>query len=499
MPTNDNPRGCENSSKSDGIGRRPVIKATGAGILAGGLAGCSGDNSSDGGSDGSENTSSNGGSGSSGSQGTTKFSFWDTYWFKDSPLAKQTVKSITAQYQADSGDKINLNMVSEDAPINEAFKNNKPPQVLTMLNRGSAPYISPGFLHGVSNFQDTFSSTFDQIFDAIVEGNEFAFQGWEESSYIMPLTSTPFAPFIARMDHFKQAGLDPEKDFPPKDYEDLVRIATKLQQDGPGQVGYQIYGCSGDIQDVYTNQWLSAQGGADGLAFGDDWSTSNMNNDIWKNGFRQIVDIYQKHDIGVPKTPTLCDEPVVNMLISGQVSMAQQATQNMAVFTARASSMFENGKLKWGEPWGGPENIKARNESAGAVFPKKPEGKDQATWDEKQSAATDLIKFMSNSGEMSTAFPKMGFPPVREDKFNNIEKNNETNPGGWLDVCRETLPSGTYEYEAHPVTGDVYYEAFPPHGQQALKGEKSPEKACEDAHADAQEIIDGTEFGGGGG
>lgn len=478
------------SSASAGISRRPILKAAGTGILGVGLAGCSGGGSSGDGNGAKTTNQSNGGSKFSG----VTFKFWDRTYFPDSRLADKTVESWVSQFEKETGATVKVNKVTDNQPIVEAFKSGNQPHVITPETANTGNWILADFLQPFSEYQDKFPDTVSNLHPGAKNVLEFSYLGYD-GSYMLPLTIAPYAPFIGRMDHFKEAGLDPKKDFPPKDYDDLVRIANKLKQDGPADTGYQIYGDPADSTDVYFNQWTAAEGGEKGFVFGNDWSTVNFDNEVWKKVWAQNVELHTKHGHGSPGTPTLTDEPAVNQLIGGSISLCQQVPQNNPVFVERASNLFQEGKLKWGVNWGGNTGIKGKGSLSGATFTTKPDGKDKATWDKQQAAAYEFVKSLQSTELLTDNFATMGFTPAREDQLQNVKENDTNTAGGWLDVVRNCYSDNMLHYQAHPVWSEALYDIFGKHGQASIQGKKSPQKACGDAAAEAQKLVDESEFG----
>ena len=475
------------------IPRRPVLKAAGVGLLGSSLAGCMGGGQS------TTTTTTDSGGGSPDLQ-NVKFKYVDRSYYQASRVATKTVESLVKRFEAKTGATINLNMIGDTPPINEMFQSGNHPHLMTASVKDIGAWIGPGFIKPFKDYQDKFPDYLSDVHPTVKSAAKFSWSQWPEDHYMMTLTANPYAPFIARMDHFREAGLDPKKDFPPKNYDDLVRIAKKLQKDGPSNVGYQTYGCNTDIHDVHFNQWSAAAdkiaGGKGGYTFGDDWGTVNFDNETWKKVMGQNVGLFTNHNIGSPKTPTMCDEPTISALLAGSVSMCQQSSENMPTFYNRGKNLFKNGDLKWGIPWSGRNNIRANMFVSGTSVQNKPEGKDQATWDKSLEGVYAFKKFIKDTNVLTDDFPSMGFPPALKSKLDNVVENDRTTSGGWLSVVKKALNQSdtAYAYEAHPLLNELNFEVLPPHVQAAFKGEKSVDKAMDDAAAEAQKLVDESRF-----
>lgn len=484
-----------NDSHGTGVKRRSVIKATGTGLLGASLAGCTGtqDESTPTPGNGGSSTTSQASDGNSFSGVTVNFA--DDGYIDVGRFAAQTLELWTTQWEAQTGGKVNLTQPGEEG-MAEAFQNNEQPHMMTGGGGDLATYLPEDLIRPYSEFQDTFPDYLDGgLHENLVDCVEFVFDGWDDQYFLM-LTVKPYAPIIGNMNYFEETpGLSPD-DFPPKDYDDLVRIATLLQEEGPAEVGYQPYGCAGDLIDVEYNQWAGANATGDpGTAYhyGDDWSTIEWTNDTWTEWMTKKVELYTEHGLGTPATPTMCDEPAIGMMINGQAGMVHQASSANTIFNQRAASMFEDGTLKWGTTWGGEKNFRANALIDGASFPRKPEGKDEATWNKASNAAEDLIKFLLGSDFIRDDFVTgMGFCPAWQEDWDNIPENSVTTQGGWLDAVKPMLDEAdtALGYQAHPFHSEHTSNVLPQEVQKAFKGEISTQKALENAAQTAQEQLD---------
>jgi ABC-type glycerol-3-phosphate transport system substrate-binding protein len=461
------------------------------------LAGCSGgDGTSDGG--GSSDGDGDGGGGSSGSSSGSsggrlegvEFRYWDNDIYNDSRQADQLITRLVEEYNSEGGAQVQLNKQSEDAPLLEAYRSDEQPVLLTKNHNWVGQFIDSGKVMPVSSYEQHLGDLTSRIDDNIWESLTYAYSGFEEDRYGVPLLASPFAPFIANMDHFEEAGLDPEEDFPPEDYDDLIRIATELDENGPG-TGFQIYGDTGDIQDVHVNVWGAAEGGTDGYFIGEDWNTVQFTNEVNTKVWRQSQEVFTEHGIGQPNTPTLSDEAAVDLVIAGEVSMCQQATFNQPIWYERGREMFEDGTLRWGEAWGGNSGINARNLMINAHINQKRPNVDQEEWDLKVEAACDFIVWLAEHEEMAAGFPNVGRYPTVPSHLENINPSNLDNMNqNYHDVVSSMVGNSQIVYPAHPDFVEIYYDIFGQYAQQGLQGELSPEEVMQRAQEDAEAALE---------
>ena len=474
------------SSEEPSISRRPFVKGAVSGALALSVAGCTGEGNE---GNGGNNSTSNG----SGIEGTS-FTFWDVKYFGESRDAEKAITDAISSFNEKTGANAQLNKQTGEQPILESFKSGNQPAAFTQSIYNLGKFISSDQLYSFSDYRNQHQQYVENLVDGVDTYLDFCYSGWEEDKYAVPMTSCPYAPFMARADHFEEAGLDIEKDFPPENFEDLVEVATALEENGPG-TGYQTYGSTADMHDVFFNQWTSAEGGKKGWGFTDDWSDVRFDNDVWKKCTRWVNELYNEHGFGTPQTPTMTDEDTINLLVQGKVSMANQASFNQPVFMDRAGDMIEDGTLVWGEPWGGKTGNQSYNWTAGVAFAKPPEGKDEAAWEKKQKAAHQLVNYLSTSGFMSETMPNLGFMPSRADTVEKIDVENSDNlTQNWYDVTSSIQSGSKYAYECHPLRVEVYAETFAAEGQKMLKGEQSAEEACNNAAEKARELNKETQF-----
>jgi hypothetical protein len=148
--------------------------------------------------------------------------------------------------------------------------------------------------------------------------------------------------------------------------------------------------------------------------------------------------------------------------------------------------MFEDGTLEWGTTWQGEHNFGANCLIDGAAFSRKPEGKDQATWEKGSQAAKSLFNHLVRSEFMSKDFVQMGFSPAWTEDWNNMVENDYTTAGGWRSAVRPMIEESdvVYSYQAHPLHDEAQSNVLPNQIHMAYDGKKSTEQALEDAAAE---------------
>ncbi|MFB6105567.1 MAG: extracellular solute-binding protein [Halobacteriaceae archaeon] len=492
MTDNHNPSGRKGI-----VSRRSILKATGTSIVTAGFAGCSGggdsgSGGSSGGSGGSSGDSGGSSDGSGGSGGTTtsggssddlsdvEFQYWNTVNVQ-SRKAKAVSQALLSSFQKDTGASVKTNWTGYGGVIGAKWK--------TSFGQGNYPVLYDSTSAWDGQFEKwikPFSEYQGQFSDDFLEGIEWLTPKLKEQwggfgndvVYEVPLGFSVQVPFVARMDHFDEAGLSRDR-FPPKSYDDLIDIATTLQKDGPGEYGYQMHGTKFDAFDCRAPDLVADVGGEKGTFLNEDWSDTYWDNDAYKTGVRRWVEMYTKHNLSGPGTPNHDDEAMVQEIVSGRCSMTGGDFLNHPNFLDSAPDMMENGDIQWGAMWkGGASDASA----AGFIRPltfgitKPPEGADQAAWEKKQKAAIELIKYFTSKGNQKALFENFGLMPARDDVWDELPTGQ---PHNVYNAATTMAENTDMVWEAHPATVSMQYNVPGPELQKALKGEISPEQACD--------------------
>lgn len=458
--------------------RRRLLQSLGIAGVAGmtGLAGCTGQ------SDTPQNTDSgNGGSTDTPEpdnlEGTT-FEFWDMLNVQTGS-AREAVVSHTNQWKSETGAKVKLNLASYAELLGtkwvQSFQNGQPPHIYNADAGYSGKLIKGGWVKPVSEWRDKLGPEINSAIEWILPIVRHSNRGFGEL-YEIPVAWNPRNPLVARMDHFEEAGLDPEEDFPPRDYEHLVEVATTLQEDGPGEVGFQIFGNQYDWQDVM-GPWAVANGGKDGLPLNEDWSDVNYDNEVWIETATQMNDIFNKYGLGIEGTPTAADEQVVPLMTSGKLSMSMPEILNHPEFMSVAPDMMKDGTIQYAPSFGGPANQPGWYAvwSFGVVKP--PEGANQAAWNQELEAAIQYLRETWFSKEWQRKFPEtMGMFPVRDDVWSEVDM--EGGEGHKLvDAVFGMQEQMDYSWSNYPNGIPLNTTIPAKYIQKMLKGELTPEEA----------------------
>lgn len=482
--------GDDESNEPHKLPRRPFLKAAGVSLLGGALAGCMGDGGNDGG----------GGDGAVSTAKVTvdedlsgvEFDFWETRYFRESTASQNAVKQVIANFQKQTGATVNANLQDTDQPLYDAFKQNTYPPGLTRFAQGMGTLMQTEKILPFSEYQDEFDYDVMNSIGAQADAVKYTFRGWDEGPSLLPITANIFAPFVGRMDLFEEAGLDPDKDFPPKSYDELVQTAKTLRDNSGAQVGFQPIGNQADNHDVYFNVWASALGGAGGYFLNEDWSGLNVTNDTFRTTVQRNLDLYQKHNQGTKGTPTITDEDVINLQLDGQVALGQHAPMNLAAFRERGGDLYKE-NIRWGPAWEGETGANGRALLPGGVLTKAPDGADAATWEKKQDAALALIEYFNSPTLQVETMPYLGFMPARRDLWPEIA--NDMIAGDFVETIKQTAENAVYGYPAHPDWGTIAVDNFAVKQEKAFNGGLSVDEVLQQTQQAGEKLIAKSQWG----
>lgn len=459
--------------------RRHVLKLAALGIGTS-LAGCS---SGGGAENEAEMTSSGTGQSSTnnptaGGTTATNLSVWDIINVQ-SPKARETIENTVQQYESDTGNNVSLNLTGYKQMAGTKWKNSfqrgNYPTVFTSENIYSGPFIDGGWVVPFEDYKDKLS-------EETLNAMEWTFPLLQHSARFFgdkviecPIAFATRNMFQGRMDHFKEAGIDTSR-FPPDNYNDLIEMAKTLQQNGPADIGFQLFGAEFDWNDI-AQPWAVAKGGKKGMYFNEDGTDTLLDNDTWIETARMCRDAYQEHGVSGPRSPSISDEDAATMVYSGKASMSMVENMNHTIFMNRAPDLMESGNLRYGNMWQGDSGLGSIIGFFTINITRPPEG--AKNWQQKQQAGIQLIKrFLSK--EFQRQIPKgFGILPIRDDIWESVDVK-------WGDQHKFTevgfnMAKTDMVWPTHAQSPSTMFSIPGPYWQQMMKGQLTPEKAMKQA------------------
>ena len=473
---------ANSSAATNSVNRRRILKSLGVGTALG-TAGCIGGSGKQ-----SNASSANGSSGGSGKFSGTNFTYWNTINVQ-SHQAKSFSKQLISNFESDTGANVKVSWDSLESGVQgakwlSAFKRGSYPNLYDSAIRWDGQFIEGGWTKPFDEFKDQFDQETIDAIKWVFPNVKKQTSGLGGKVFELPYGFILDEPFIARVDKFEEAGLDPKKDFPPDSYKDLISTAKTLQSKSSSiEYGYQVFGCKGDASDAALPQWTVASGGEKGLFLNEDWSDTYVDNDIWVEQLQNYVDVFRKYKLSNPKTPSACDEDVPPLMMQGSVGMSQIDFFNYPTLVQEAKGMMGS-KIKFGASWPGQKKQRAVLLPYSLGLTKKPKRADKAKWQKQEKAAIEFMKVMLSKKTQKQLFNKFGVFPVRQDVWDDIKHNNSALRAGF-----KMAKQADYSWAAHPKILDIQYNIMANYIQKAFNGDLSAEKACSQAAAEIRKDL----------
>lgn len=450
--------------------RRQYLKAAGGTIAATALGGCTGL----GGGGGNVET----------------IRYWDTFNVQ-SQSARETVERMVKEFEDENDVKVELNLSGFGQMAGSewitTFEQGEYPVIFTGDQIVAGRFEEAGYIKPFNEWKDKLGSDTRKGIKWMLDGpiNEaIAWMGehpnMNEQVYTFPVGLVPQDPIQVRVDHLKEAGLDPDSSFPPKDYDHLVEVATALTEDGPGEWGFQLHGHPYDwytLIEPYTNA-LGADKGEAGY-FAPDYRSVNYDSDTWKKVVKDTIALYREHKVSGPQTPSIADEETVPLFVDGKVSMSPIEPMNYPEYLSRAPDLMEAGDIRYGALWDQPSGTNNAMLTYGLAITNPPEGVDEKKWERKQELAIKLAEKWFSTKTQTSLFTDTGFVPVRRDLW---EKNAEQLPHNDASKAFSTLTEmvGNKSRGVH-TSHPMYMTASSDMGSlmgKGYSGQLTPEQIC---------------------
>lgn len=478
------------------LDRRKALQYIGGAGIAG-LAGCSGNSGSQ--TTTSQDTTKQGGtagqSGSSKDFSDVTFEYWDTFNVA-SETARPALEKVIKQFEKDTGATVKVNwsgytQLSGTKWVN-AFRRGKYPT----LYLGEPPYTGR-FLDWVKPYKEWKQWLDDDVVSNLEWLNPIMKQisgSLEISQWEAPIGLLTFG-FIARADHYDQAGIDVDSKFPPKNFDELVDQATTLQKKGPGKWGHEITGSKFDNQE-YVNSWTVPQSHDKGQYLKPDWSDVNWNNEVFLKATRHMQDLVQKYKVSSPASVNEDFEQVIPKLMSGQVSSSLGGFPTMSVMMNRYPDLMTSGKIRWGPTWKGKSGERAPVNLFTMGITKPPKNADPKKWEQKQRAAAELVNRMLSKDFQRKQVKTIGNPPVRQDVWkearnssNSFELVKGEDKHHFADSVYKVVEVAKSGWDYHDSFVSFYVHIPAPYITPMLKGEITPKEANKKIYQECQSLL----------
>ncbi|WP_052487766.1 ABC transporter substrate-binding protein [Gordoniibacillus kamchatkensis] len=241
----------------------------------------------------------------------TEITFWHNW--STGPSGDSITKSVEAFNKSHPNIKVKPVYVATDGGDSVTSK------LLTAVAGGNPPDVMLASRYGVAEYMDAVTILNDRAKQANIGESMFYKWAWDESVYDGKLLGLPYdgtaRALFYNKDHFKEAGLDPEK--PPTTIAELEDAAKKLTKKEGGK--FTRFG----LIPWYGEGWLYSWGWAFGGSFLDAKTgkvTANDPNIVkaleWETGFAKQFGIQD-----VTSFTSSAGSNATNPFITGQLSM----------------------------------------------------------------------------------------------------------------------------------------------------------------------------------
>lgn len=470
------------SSHNVSASRRRYLKTVGGAIATTSVAGCFGIG---------------GGSGE-----VESIKYWDTFNVQ-SQAARETVERMVSEFEDENDVSVELNLSGfgqmAGSEWTSIFEQGEYPVIFTGDQIVAGRFEEGGYIKPFTEWKDQLSSDTQNGIQWLLDGPIDEATAWmgehpdmEEHVFTFPVGLVPQDPIQVRVDHMEAAGLDPDSDFPPKDYDHLVEISKTLTEEGPGDYGFQLHGHAYDWY-TFIEPYTNALGGDKGEAgyFAPDYRSVNYETETWKKVVEDTIALYRDHKVSGPQTPSIPDEDTVPLFLDGKVSMSPIEPMNYPEYLSRAPDLMKEGKIRYGGLWDQPSGMNNAILSYGLAITNPPEGADEQKWEKKQELAVKLAEKWFATKTQTSLFTETGFVPVRKDLWS---ENKEQLPYNDASRAFETLTDMVANktrgiHTSHPM----YITASSGIGSLMSKGyngDLSPEEVCKQGAADGNKVLD---------
>jgi multiple sugar transport system substrate-binding protein len=393
------------------------------------------------------------------------------YWNQigvQNTIVRQISEDIVAAFEQKTGAKVNVTWNSYGDIIGPKYRTN--------FSGGIKPTVMDTACRWVNQLREFLLPLDDMIegaWDAEArDGMSWLFplleqqnRGFEDAStrYALPFNLVMQAPYIMRRDHFEQAGIDIDANYPIRDSDHYVELCKELQASGI-QFPTEVYGKIWDFGDTQLNGWIRSLSVPDSDFLNEDWSASNARSDAWKQAVQFYVDVFQKHKLSSPNSPQSTDEEAVDQLIVGRKSIVHADILNRGTLLDRIPELVEDGTILWGPhfPIAGGQSGSQCFLSMNAFYVVEQEGPDA---DIKQQAAFEFIKEWFLPENMLAVARSSGLCS-RRDLWEQLKGQ----PDRSTEASIATIGDNPGVWTGHPKSVDIQYNLLAPHGQKMLQG-----------------------------
>ena len=281
--------------------------------------------------------------------------------------------------------------------------------------------------------------------------------------YDLPFGLVPQAPVLTRRDHWEKAGIDWERDWPPRDSDHFLELLGQLRDGAGVRYPTEVYGKIWDAGDTQLNGWVRSLDIETSGFINADWSRCNCDSPAWREAVQFYVDLFRKYKFSSPNSPQSTDEDAVELLIRGRKSLIHADILNRGTLLERMPEELRDGLFQWAPHFPISGGTSGSNTFLAFVtfHIVKQEGPDAAL---KEAAAWEFVKEWFRPENM-IAYSKSAGLCARRDLWPQLMGS----PDGYAEAVTSMVVNPGV-WANHPKSVDIQYNLFAPHLQQAMQG-----------------------------
>lgn len=271
-------------------------------------------------------------------------------------------------------------------------------------------------------------------------------------------------------DAFKEVGLDP--DSPPTTWEELADYAVKLTNSKRYGVGIALN--SGSAQWTFTGFCLQNSKNGENL-MSDDGKKVFFNTKENVEALQFWLDLQNKYKCMATGIVQWTDLPT--QFLSGDVAMIYHTTGNMANISSNATfdfgACYLPGHVRQAAPTGGGNFYITKGIS-----------------EEKQQAAWEFIKFMTDTERAAKWSVATGYVPVRKSCFETDTIKDYYSSIPQAKVAYDQLENATIGCELTTYNAAEIWRVLNDNIQSAVIGDATAQEALDNAQKEATEVLE---------
>ncbi|MDR6224606.1 ABC transporter substrate-binding protein [Desmospora profundinema] len=369
---------------------------------------------------------------------------------------------VEAVYQGEYDESLNK--------LRASLGSNSGPTMVQVYEIGSRYMIDSNLITPIQTFVDKQNYDLSQL-----EENIIGYYTIDDQLNAMPFnTSNPILYY--NKDQFKEAGLDPEN--PPTTFEEVAKAAEKLSDGKNKGASFALYGWF--MEQFFANQGAELVNNGNGR---DELATESLLGS--EAGVQTLTWWKEMVDDGVALNLGRKTDDTKKAFTSGQVAMTLDSTASLRGIVDSVGDKFEVGTAFLPKPKEADEGGVIVGGASLYILNNRPETEQEAAW--------KFIEFLTAPEQQAYWHVNTGYFPITKTAYDEpaVKENLEKFPQF------QTAVDQLHETTLNRATQGALMGVFPEARQiterameEVINGQKTPEKALEDAQKEITEKIE---------